>query len=68
MHRRLGGFRISRVPLGFAGAKPRLAPAWAGWLPANFIACAAQLGLRLGGGSRSPSVLTDKLLQEKQSL
>jgi len=38
-------------------------------LLANFNACAAQLGLRLGAGGRSPRVLTDKLLQVKdQSL
>jgi hypothetical protein len=35
-------------------------------LPANFRACSAQLGLRPGGGGRSPSVLTGKLLQTKK--
>jgi hypothetical protein len=68
-HRRLGGSRISLAPLGFAGAKPRLAPALAGRLLADFIACAAQLLLQPGGGGCSNSVLTDTLLQAKnQSL
>jgi len=64
-HRRLGGSRISRAPLGFAGAKPRLAPALAGQLPANFSACAAHLLLQPGRGGCSSSVLTDTLLQVK---
>jgi hypothetical protein len=53
-HRRLGGSRISLAPLGFAGAKPRLAAALAGCLLANFIACAAQLGAAAGCGRPQP--------------
>jgi len=65
LYRALGRSRISRAPLGFAGAKPRLAAALAGCLPAHFIACAAQLVLQPGGGGCSTSVLTNKLLQAK---
>jgi len=61
----LGGSRISLAPLGFCGQKPRLAPALAGRLPANFNACAAQLLLQPDGGGCSSSVLTDTLLQAK---
>jgi len=55
----LGGSRISRAPLGFAGAKPRLTAALAGCLLANFIACAALLasGSWVGAAARR-SVLT----------
>jgi hypothetical protein len=42
-----------------------LAATLAGGLPANFIACAAQLPLQPGGGGCSGSVLTDTLQQEK---
>jgi len=49
MHRRLGGFRISRASFGLAGAKPKLGVRWrpkgvplgSRSLPANFIACSA---------------------------
>jgi len=55
------GFRISREPFGLAGARPHLAAALAGCLPANFNACAAQLVLQPGGDGCSTSVLTDTL-------
>jgi len=43
MHRRWGDFRISRAPVALVGARAPSAPAWVGWLLANFIAGSALL-------------------------
>jgi len=61
----LGGSRILRASFAPLGSGAHLAAALVGCLLVNFIACAAQLGLRPGAGGRSPRVLTGKLLQEK---
>ena len=65
LYRALWRLRISREPFGLAGARPHLAPALAGRLPANFNACAAQQGLRLVRAAAAPRVLTDKLQHVK---
>jgi len=62
----LGGSRISLAPLGFCGQKPRLAPAWAGWLPANFIAYAAQLGAAAGWGAAAAPASSPTRYYRKQ--
>ena len=54
LYRALGRCRISRASFGFAGVKPRLAPALVGRLPANFDTCAAQLGAAAGCGRPQP--------------
>jgi len=43
MHRRCRGSHISRAPFAPLGSGAHSAPAWVGWLPANFIAGSALL-------------------------
>jgi len=52
----LGGSRISQAPFGFAGAKPHLAPAWAGRLRANAMrvrrsCCCSRVGAAAAAAS-----------------
>jgi len=51
MHRRWGDSRISRAPVALAGARAPSAPAWVGWLLANFIAGSAWFPAKNRGGS-----------------
>ena len=49
-HRAYRRSHISRAPFAPLGSGAHSAPAWVGWLPANFIACSARLRLAAGCG------------------
>jgi len=61
----LGGSRISHAPLGFAGAKPRLAPALVGRLLANAMrvrrsCCCSRVGAAAAAASSPASYYNQK--------
>ena len=67
MHRRCRGSHISRAPFAPLGSGAHSAPAWVGWLLANFITGSALLVFcsRVRAAAKH-SVLTTNLLQKEK--